>query len=407
MEVNYLDLIYTVASALDCVERQLNNESANHSLHVAYLCIKAAKRANMKQEDIMDLATCALLHDNALSEYIASEYEDENEVANYKKYSTGIDLHCTIGEDNIKDIRFLSNQYHNAVLYHHEHADGSGPFEKNYKETPLFARMIHLANQLDLVFPLRNMTKQLFEEMKQYIAKEEGVLFDSECSKYFTSGILWEDLIELSQLDLKAMMYQELQKQYVTLSESEIVSFARLFAKIIDYKSSITKKHSEGVAKRAYEMAQYYGYSSIKSAKFYLAGALHDIGKLIVDSDILEKDSKLTPSEYRHIQSHALASYEVLKRIEGMEDILEWASYHHERLDGTGYPFGLSGEDLSQEARLMACIDIYQALVEVRSYKKNMSHNEAMKIINQWAKEGKLDEGICRDLDAVYGSSDE
>ena len=403
MKINYLDLLYSIAEALDCVERQLNNETTNHSLNVAYLCIKAGRYANFAENDVIDIAICALLHDNALSEYIASEYETGHNKEGFEQNGKGIKLHCIVGENNIVDIRFLGKNSKNAVLYHHESADGSGPFGKTYEEVGIFARLIYLANELDLRFPLRNLSLQDYDKLREYITNKEGTQFDSECVSIFLEGIKFTDYIELGKLDLKTMIYQELEKQYVELTEDEMISFGKLFAKIIDYKSSITKKHTEGVARRAYEMAKYYHYSSEKAAKFYLAGALHDIGKLVVDSDILEKESRLTPSEYQHIKGHAYATYELLKQIEGMEDILEWAAYHHERLDGTGYPFGLTADRLTQEARLMACIDIYQALVEERSYKQNMEHEEAMKIINQLAKEGKLDEKICHDLDVVYG----
>ena len=403
MKINYLDLLYSIAEALDCVERQLNNVATNHAMNVAYLCIKAARYANFSEYDVFDLATCALLHDNALSEYLASEYGIDNKNVGLQLDGKGIEQHCVLGENNIKEIRFLGKNAKGAILYHHETADGSGPFGKTYEEVGIFARFIYLANELDLHFPLRNMSLQEYDKLRKYIALQEGKLFDSECVSIFLEGIKFTDYIELGKLSLKTMIYQELDKQYVELTEDDIISFAKLFAKIIDYKSSITKKHSEGVARRAYEMAKYYHYSSEKAAKFYLAGALHDIGKLVVDSDILEKESRLTPSEFQHIKGHAYATYELLKQIEGMEDILEWAAYHHERLDGTGYPFGLTADRLTEEARLMACIDIYQALVEERSYKQNMEHEEAMKIINQLAKEGKLDERICHDLDLVYG----
>ena len=122
-----------------------------------------------------------------------------------------------------------------------------------------------------------------------------------------------------------------------------------------------------------------------------MAGALHDIGKLFVDIEVLEKPGRLDEEEYKHIQSHAYETYRLLSKIEGFEDIRDWASYHHEKLNGKGYPFGLTEEEMSQEMRLLACLDIYQALTEDRPYKAGMSHGKTIGILYELAEKGDLD----------------
>ena len=97
---------------------------------------------------------------------------------------------------------------------------------------------------------------------------------------------------------------------------------------------------------------------------------MHDIGKLIVSNDILEKPGKLTEYEFAEMKDHAAATYRILSKIKGIPDIVEWAANHHEKLNGKGYPRALSEKDLSFEEQLMACIDIYQALTEKRPMRK-------------------------------------
>lgn len=144
---------------------------------------------------------------------------------------------------------------------------------------------------------------------------------------------------------------------------------------------SFTKDHSAGVAEKAKRMAEHYQWEHEKVMRYYFAGAMHDIGKLIVGNEILEKPDKLTTDEFSQMKDHAAATCRVLHEINGFDDIVEWAANHHEKLDGSGYSRGLDASALSFEDRLMACIDIYQALTEPRPYKDGMDHCKAMKIM--------------------------
>ena len=103
--------------------------------------------------------------------------------------------------------------------------------------------------------------------------------------------------------------------------------------------------------------------------RYYLAGALHDIGKLMIQNSILKKPARLTDEEYLVMKNHAFYTHEILKNLKGMRDITDWASHHHEKLNGEGYPLGLTAKQLTLEERLMTCVDIYQALTEERPYK--------------------------------------
>ena len=105
---------------------------------------------------------------------------------------------------------------------------------------------------------------------------------------------------------------------------------ADFFAKIVDYKSSFTSRHSIGVAEKAAIFAQYIGFDSINVQKMYLAGALHDIGKMAVDNEILEKPDKLTDDEFSKMKNHAGYTYIILSEVEDFEEIRDWASFHHE-----------------------------------------------------------------------------
>lgn len=186
----------------------------------------------------------------------------------------------------------------------------------------------------------------------------------------------------------------------------QLFDISNYIAKKIDHESRSTGIHSLYVAEKARRMAAYYHFDKETQAKVYFAGALHDIGKLVVDTDILEKPDKLTKEEYEHVQCHAMETYRLLNGIEGLEEIAGWAAFHHERLDGSGYPFGKTAKDLGKIERLMGCVDIYQALIEKRPYKDNMSHEKAMQVLREMAEMGELDKTIVNDIDKCFGEKE-
>ena len=186
------------------------------------------------------------------------------------------------------------------------------------------------------------------------------------------------------------------------LSDEMCKNFANLFAKIIDYKSEFTSRHSLGVAENAARLSRYLGDDEETVLKMYLAGALHDIGKAAIGNDILEKPGRLTDEEFSKMKNHAGYTYLILSQAEGMEDIRDWAALHHEKLDGTGYPFGKTADELNRQERIMACIDIYQALTESRPYKSGMTHEAACEILENMVQKGWIDGEITEQIKKCF-----
>jgi len=187
----------------------------------------------------------------------------------------------------------------------------------------------------------------------------------------------------------------------VDLADPVIIRISGMVARIIDYKSVFTRKHTIQIANRAYLMAEHYGYDDTKKGLLYLAASLHDIGKAATPTAVLEKQGALTSEEYRIIMKHVRCTWEWLRGIEGFEQISYWATTHHEKLDGSGYPFRMLQGELDFNARLMACIDIYQAVCEERPYHAERSHEETMAILRENAAAGKIDAEITEDMGVV------
>ncbi len=394
MQIFLNDMLGAMSYALDNIERELVGVTLSHGKRVGYLCACLAKD-EFSDREIVNLYACGILHDNALTEYIAAEAKNGNDVTNTKRISLA--SHCKSREENIKCLPFY-NEIKDVILYHHELEDGKGPFGKISSETPYFSQLVHMADYLDATYNLDNVSEERFEFIRNKVIEGRGILFGDRCVDNFINSISYDNIKAITD-NLDKAIETVLPRVSYNYSFEEIEGIADMFARIVDYKSSFTSTHSVGVASLSKRMAEYYGYPADKCVRMYVAGAFHDIGKMVVDNDILEKPDKLTSDEFDKMKHHSLATYNMLRRIEGFEDITRWASRHHEKLNGRGYPFQLDADELDMDDRLMGCIDIYQALTEDRPYKKGMTHEETMKIMYSMVEGGFIDGQIVKDID--------
>lgn len=404
MKISINNILYALADALDYVEGEMLGATIHHSRRVAYIAIMMGRTFGLTDKQLMDLAASCVLHDNALTEYNQSEL---NRGIDILKDSTAFNIkdHCVMGEQNVSTLPFYQRAK-GAILYHHEEADGSGPFGLKTAEIPLYARIIHIADIVDVAFDMSDMNYNKYQRILSFVDGSRGTRFDEEMVETFSQVCTYGELSRMDNEYIITLLHDALPVVPTEYTSEDMYGIAAMFAKITDYKSSFTCRHSQGVAAKAKTLSQYYGFDESTVAKMYFAGALHDIGKLIIEKDILEKPDKLTSEEYTQIQNHAYASWEILGGIDGIDDIRGWAAYHHEKLDGSGYPFGKKADELCLNERMMACIDIYQALTEERPYKHGMDHDKVMEIMKKEVDAGQLDGKIVNDIDKCFKEQD-
>lgn len=162
-----------------------------------------------------------------------------------------------------------------------------------------------------------------------------------------------------------------------TMLESTI----RALAASIDARDGLTAGHSARVAHYSVGMAEELGLSEEERYTIYYAALLHDYGKIGVDDAVLKKPGRLTPEEYEHIKLHPQFTFDILNKIEfppDMKDLALMAASHHERMDGEGYPWGLSGEEIPIAGRIMAIADVYDSLTRKRHYRDPMPMQEVL-----------------------------
>jgi HD-GYP domain-containing protein (c-di-GMP phosphodiesterase class II) len=345
-------------------------------------------------EEITALTTCALLHDNALTEYIFIERTSG-------QHDPAMKNHCEFGQRNVDDLHFNTN-VKNFIMYHHERADGKGPFGIREGEGPLEAELIAIADSIDVANHLQQVEPERLASLCNSIAEESGKRYGKIASQAMLEILDEPTLLSLKDNAIHESFAESFLPWTVDIGADVIFGLASFMSKVIDYKSVFTQRHSTQIANRALFMGDFYKYSPVQRTEFYLAAALHDLGKLQTPTEILEKPGKLTSEEFSIIKEHARGTWELLKDIDGFQLISVWAASHHEKLNGSGYPFGKKAEELDFNSRLMACIDIYQAVSEDRPYHPGRDHESTMQILYKMASNGEIDENIVKNVDTAF-----
>ena len=157
------------------------------------------------------------------------------------------------------------------------------------------------------------------------------------------------------------------------------------FAKTIDMKDKYTNGHSTRVAEYTAMLTKELGYDEETVEHYYNIALLHDIGKIAIPPEVLNKPGKLTDEEFKIIKSHSSQGYRVLKDISIMPELAIGAGYHHERPDGKGYPKGVKGDEIPRVAQIIAVADTFDAMYSDRPYRKRMNFEKAVSIIKEVA----------------------
>lgn len=170
--------------------------------------------------------------------------------------------------------------------------------------------------------------------------------------------------------------------------------------KALESRDPYTAGHSDRVARLTQRIAVELGFPEERSNLIHLLGHVHDIGKIGIPDGILLKTGPLSKAEYSVIQEHSQIGYKILKDIPFFKDHAKIVLYHHERLDGSGYPEGLKGSQIPIESSILAVADVFDALTSARTYRKALDIDAALDIINK-EKGIKLDEDAVDQLFAI------
>jgi putative two-component system response regulator len=159
-------------------------------------------------------------------------------------------------------------------------------------------------------------------------------------------------------------------EELITQVRQQYLNSIKSLALALEARDSYTQGHSLRVTQYSLSVAEHLSLPKYKKKQLHLAGLLHDIGKIGVKKEVLNKPDKLTPEQYEQIKTHPLLAIKILRPVITDEDILEMIRHHHESWDGKGYPDGIKGEEISLGARIMQVCDTFDAITSDRPYRK-------------------------------------
>lgn len=204
-----------------------------------------------------------------------------------------------------------------------------------------------------------------------------------------------------NKLEVLARIRSLLKVKYLNdqLDTAENVIFA--LARAIEAKDKYTEGHIERVSRYAMELAGILELSGTDMEAISKGGQLHDIGKIALDESLINKPGKLTPEEYAMVKEHPLVGYKICHSLKSVRYALPVIRWHHEKIDGSGYPDALEGDEIPIAVRIMAIVDVYDALTTKRSYKEAYPPGQAFDILEEEVAKGWWDGELVKELKKI------
>jgi HD-GYP domain-containing protein (c-di-GMP phosphodiesterase class II) len=290
-----------------------------------------------------------------------------------------IEIRCDRGAASARQLGFPAETAE-AIRSLDEHWCGLG-YARGLaqEEIPLLARIANLAQTVE-AFHRRGGPRAALR-----VARERsGTWFDPALVRIvqrWRRDAKWWALLEGDVA--AAVVAAEPSDRVIEVDDDGLDGVCRAFADIIDAKSPFTFGHSVRVADVAREVARQCGLDTGEQRRIYRAGLLHDLGKLGVSNAILDKAGPMAPDERAAMERHPRYTLEILQRVSAFRSFAWTASLHHEKLDGSGYPFHLPGAALDLPSRILVVSDIYDALTSDRPYRRGLSEPVAIEIMER------------------------
>jgi HD-GYP domain-containing protein (c-di-GMP phosphodiesterase class II) len=388
LRINLFDMVASIARIVEL----MNPAVGNHHLQVAYLAYRLGEELKLSDDGRFELFMAGALHDigalplNGRLDLL--DFEEKNP-----------DEHSIAGGLILEKFKPFSNISGLIKFHHVPWKNGEGAFHKGEAVSDS-SHMIHLADgvaaKISRKMPVLSQVQRICNE----ISVQKGDVFLPEHVDAFKNMAknenIWLDVVSesLETVLKRTVLYEEKE-----LSNEEIVGFSKLIVRLIGFKSRSTAAHSRGVAAVAVELSRLSGLSKHERRLIEIAAYLHDLGKLAIPLQILEKQDTLSYKERFIMKSHVYHTYQVLEPFETLRIAGFWGTLHQERLNGTGYPFGLTSDELPLGARIMAVADVFTALTENRPYRRGMEPDNAKAALQTMVNAGELDRHL---VDMVF-----
>lgn len=404
MKVNLQRAISSLTSALDLV----GIDEVHHGKRVALMAVSISQEMHWPQLRCEEMLYAAMIHDCGVSRM--KEHRAITEMLEWE----GAEDHCLRGEEYLLACPPLA-RFSTLVRWHHTRWETLLGKDIN-PDVRLESNLIFLADRADVLLApyfvgssLKNEILWEHPGIVERIVSLGGTLFSPEVVDAFCRAADRESFwLAMDPAYIEAEVEKHFDRSHpVELATADVLALAGLFAHTVDSKSSYLLEHSTRVAKIARYLAEVSGFRGEHLDQIEIAGLLHDLGKLRVPEEIIDKPGPLNHEERAFVMRHSYDTGHLLKKVFPNLPIADWAAMHHENLLGTGYPFRHHAKVIPREARLIAIADIFQALSQQRPYRAHISKAEVMSRIEGLCDQGRIDAeivGLLRsNLDHCYG----
>ena len=369
--INLGNLLLSLSESIDMA----NQNSPQHQLRTAFIALELARYLNLDEVTIENIFMASLLHD------IGKKINSEE--------SIDYELQCIRGELFVQRVPILKDAA-KVIRYHYlDWKDWKGSVDN---PLTISSQIILLANFVDMMISRDRYILHQVENIWKELARLENDILNSKVVGGFKEISTKEEFwFDLTSYRLYSILLHEgpLKKKEINLNE--LASMGDLFKDVIDFKSKYTVTHTTGVSACSEMLGNLFGLTELEIKVLRIAANFHDLGKLIVPNSILEKKGELTKEEFEIVKSHPYYTYQILNSIGGLHQIVQWASYHHEKLDGSGYPFHRVAKDLDTGARIIAVSDIFISRMERKSYRNEMGKDKIFEIMKKMGRNNFID----------------
>ncbi|MBM3298382.1 MAG: HD domain-containing protein [Deltaproteobacteria bacterium] len=380
-----IEIVLGLSSAVDLVDPAL----ADHHARVACLAHQMAVEMGLDERAESNLVWAGLLHDIG-----AFSLKERLE---FLRFDIGDgDTHAEVGYRLVRGFKPFDEASH-VIRYHHSRWEDGRGTDGVDREVPLGSHILHLADRISVIMGKEDAVLGRVGRIVEQIVSRSGEIFNPDVVEAFRGASTREAFwLEATYPAINQVLEQRARSVAIDLTMEDLTELAKLFCRIIDFRSSFTATHSNGVAAVAKRLALLMGVEGSEATMMMIAGYLHDLGKLAVPLEILEKPAPLTLDERNTMRKHPYLTYRLLSQIKGLERINAWAAHHHECPDGAGYPFRIKGDNLSLGARIVTVADVFTALAEDRPYRPAFSGDAARWLLRELSESGKMDPSVVR-----------